>query len=269
MALKEDSFKEPAHGYTPEQWMAIPYRKRRYITLRDRARAATSGNPTQPATPTQSLKVPPADVAAPEAEPEFADEPETDDGDELPVADLPPDADAGDETNYPVSQEYLDKVIQFVTNNPGSTREAVSDFLATTFGDRINTQGEINAVIRQSVQNGDIEFNEDDVAVIPGSEAAPVAEPSATDIADIDADSTSDARRSDRQKLLKKFLKWRQERAAGAPATGEPEPEGDEEETDDGEEHPLTKADTVLNRRDYRRIGRSGVEDHEAASVED
>lgn len=272
MALKEDSFKDPQEGMSPEQWMTLPYRKRRYITLRNRVRAGTE---VKPVAPTASNKVLPADPEAPEAEPVAADEPELDvpDDDDIDepedtTADTgaPEEPEADLETNEPVGEEFIDAVVNFVTNNPGTTREKVSEFLGQNYGDRLNTQGQVNNVIRQAVQNGDIEFSEEDVAFIPGTAAAPEKEPAAADLETPEAEEAR--KKADRQRLIKKFLKWRKDRSAGVPSKGEEADEEEPESSEEDDESPLKKADTVIGKQNYNRLSRSGIEDPEAVDVE-
>ena len=271
MTLKEDSFKEPQEGMDVDQWMTLPYRKRRYITLRNRARSGTAAPEPDVAEP--SLKVPPADYEVPEAEPiepeldTTDDEPEDEPEDTSEPFTNEPDNNDGDvDIDEPVGEEFIDAVVNAVTNNPGITREKISEFLGQNYGDRLNTQAHVNNVIRKAVQNGDIEFTPEDIAFIPGSESSPEKEPN---IADLETPEAETARKkNERQRLIKKFLKWRQERAAGASSKGEESDEEQENEPEEDDESPLKKADTVIGKRNYNRISRAGIEDPESMDTD-
>lgn len=275
MALKEDSFKDPQEGMSPEQWMMMPYRKRRYITLRNRARTGDTTEP-KPVAPTASTKVLPADPEAPEAElpadePELPDDDEVDDTDDT-TADTgaPEEPESDPESNEPVGEEFIDAVVNFVTNTPGVNRAQVAEFIGQNYGDRLNTQAQVNNVIRQAVQNGDIEFNEQDVAFIPGTPTAPEKEPTAAELDPVEKAAAD--KKSERERLIKKFLKWRSTRPAQGAERAAKEISGDDDEGEDDsseEDDDMKDADKVLKKRSVgSRLSHSGIEDPEAVDVE-
>jgi hypothetical protein len=263
--LREDSFKEPASGYSPEDWAKLPYRKRRYIVLRDRARSVKPGAPDA-AAPADDQEDPvdgvPADIVADPAV----------DTHELPDVPMSSAGDAeddslgyGDVVDTPVTARpartnaYGEVITNFVSSNPGSTRDDISEYLSAQFGDRLNTTDEIQDAIAQAVGNGDISFDDGDVAHVGEVDAAQDA-PSDDEIAAAPVKSDADKAR-ERASLAKRFLAWRKAKNAGALDTSD----SDEEEEDDGEDdegEPTDDADSVVGsgRGLGKRLNRAGVE---------
>lgn len=259
VTLREDSFAEPAEGYTPEDWAKMDYRKRRYIILRNRARV---GDTTRPVRPTP--KINPAAVI-PQNEPSIQtsiDEPEVDEP-EQDLADIRPNVEPviDEPIETPRSNGvYSQAIIDYVKNAPGTTRKDLFTYLSGAFGDRLNTEDQINRVIRHAIQQGDIEFNDEDVVSIPGD--ASEIEPPEEELKKMDAPKGAEARSKETKDLYRKFMAWRQKKASG----------GEEESEDGGEEsedEPTVPADVAMQRRRYVKPSRNTDDDTDAEALAD
>ncbi len=245
--LKEDSFAEPVEGYTKDDWMKIDYRKRRYLTLKLKKKAAAAGGP-----PVQMIRPVKAPVTQ-QVEPSMA-EPESE------IDQEPVDTDVDDteqepavpELNTPAQGKYDDAVATFVSSNPGTTKQDLFDFLSREFGDVLNTDSAVNRVVDNSIADGVVNVDDSGVLSVDSDETA---EPDETEIVKapvVDKDA-------ERKRLVNKFLQWRRAKATDTDTSTDEDDTADEDEDED-----VKPADRVLKNRGFRGLKRSGVEDYES-----
>lgn len=257
--LKEDSFAAVQDGYTPDDWSKIPYRKRRYITLRNRARVsgATGGSPLKAA---KAAAAP--IVAPPSDEEDLAGADTAVGGDEGGLPDMGDIA--SDITNQapaaPVVQQrdevFTDAMVEFISDRTVTTRAELASYLETAFGDRLHTDAQINKVINTAVKNGDIILNGNNTVSVGNGEAdAETSGPSDAELARLAADETSVDKKKQRSDIYKRLMAWRAMQKAGLNDVGSSEEGGKDDEDEDERALP---ADQVIGKG---RLSKSGADD--------
>jgi hypothetical protein len=247
--LREDSFAAAPEGYTPEDWMKLPYRKRRYITLRNRARQDSRANIAGAGSPAAAAAKAPQSLAQPqpaaEPTPDYPMDPsgeESGEGGEIvgqddveiphePVA-LKPMA----------TNAFTDAIVDYVSGQPSTNRAELAEYLEKSFGDRLHTDAQINQVINAAIKSGAIILNGDNTVAV-GDGEAPVDGPTDADLASLAAAGNDDeAKKSQRKEIYKKLLAWRAAQKAKGIDNSE---KADEEDDDDDRRLP---ADKVIGR---------------------